>query len=202
MLAATIAAGTVRAPVRIRNLSEVGAMIDGSALPDVGCTLMLNRLELTVAATVIWNHAGRCGLSLKAPITVDAWIAGVRASAASGSLGQLRVDHIQSAIRSGAALPSETRPPTPDLADAEPLEPRIAAELARVKRTLDEISEELTDDIDVLMRHQRAMQNLDVAAAIIQSLAAVVAADDRASAVAAVDMHDLRSRLSGQPTLT
>jgi hypothetical protein len=37
---------------------------------------------------------------------------------------------------------------------------------------------------------------------IVESLAAVMAADDRASAVAAVQMHDLRGRLSGQPTLT
>lgn len=120
----------------------------------------------------------------------------------SASLGQLRVDRIQSAIRSGAALPSATPPPAPDPRDAGPIGPRIAAELARVKRMLDEVSEQLTEDVDVLMRHQRALQNFDIAAMTIEELSQVMAADDPERAIAAVQMHDLRGRLSGQPTLT
>lgn len=201
MLAAAISAGNVSAPVRIRNLSDAGAMVDGPALPEPGSLIELSRLELSIAARVVWNHDGRCGLSLKEPIAVDDWIAGVRTMASSASLGQLRVDQLQSAIRSGAALPVETRAPPPS-SDAEPLEQRIAAELARVKRALDDVSEELTDDVDVLMRHERAMQNLDIAAMIVESLAAVMSAQDRAGAVDAVQMHDLRSRLSGRQTLT
>ena len=201
MLAASIAAGTVSAPVRIRNLSQAGAMIDGPALPVAGSTLTLNRLELSVAATVVWSRDGRCGLSLRAPITVDDWITGVRTVARSGSLGQMRVDQLQSAIRSGLALPSEAPPSPPKPADAEPVERRVAAELVHVKAMLDKVSEELTDDIDVLMRHERAMQNFDIAAQIVAELSQLMAARDRAGAVANVQMHDLRSRLSGQPTL-
>src|SRR5690606_41346514 len=78
---------------------------------EAGSTLTLNRLELSVAATVVWSRDGRCGLSLRAPITVDDWIAGVRTVARSGSLGQMRVDQLQSAIRSGLALPPEAPPP-------------------------------------------------------------------------------------------
>lgn len=202
LLAASISASTVTAPVRIRNLTEAGAMIDGAALPNTGSVLTLDRLEMSVAAVVIWNHGGRCGLELKAPIVVDDWIAGVCKTPGHGSLGQLRVDQIQQAIRSGATLPLETEPPAPPAADADPIEQRIAAELVRVKRMLDEVSEELTDDVDILMRHQRALQNFDIAAMIVESLAAVMAAEDRAGAIAAVQMHDLRGRLSGQPTLT
>ena len=201
MLAATISAGTVSAPVRIRNLSEVGAMIDGPALPATGSRLMLNRMAMSIAATVIWNRGGRCGLSLKGPIVVDDWIAG--AATTQTAAGQFRVDQIQSAVRSGAALPSEVPPPpasgTPDL---PPVERRVADELGRVKRMLDEVSEELTDDVDVLMRHERAMQCFDIAAMIVAELAAVLGADDRERAVGSVQMHDLRSRLSGRLTLT
>lgn len=108
MLAATIAAGPVSAPVRIRNLSEAGAMIDGPALPDAGSTLTLNRLELSVAGTVIWNRGGRCGLRLASTVAVDDWIAGVRSTAHPTSLGQMRIDKIQAAIRGGAVLPEHT----------------------------------------------------------------------------------------------
>ena len=202
MLAASISAGTVSAPVRIRNLSEAGAMIDGPALPSAGSTLMLSRLELSVTATVVWNRDGRCGLSLRAPITVDDWIAGVRTAAANAGLGQLRVDRIQSAIRSGEALPSETCAPAPKPVEADTIAPRIADELARVKRMLDSVGEQLADDVDVLMRHERAMQTFDIAAQIVDELSTVMSADDPVGALAGVQMHELRSRLAGQPTLT
>lgn len=199
MLAASISAGAVQAPVRIRNLSELGAMIDGPALPNPGCTLTLSRMALTIRATVVWSRDGRCGLSLGGAIVVDDWIAG---AASTPTVGQFRVDQIQSAIRSGAALPAETRAPAPAPANTVPVERSVAAELGRVRRMLDAATEELTDDVDVLMRHERVMQNFDIAAQIIEELAVVLAADDREAAVGAVHMHDLRSRLSGRLTLT
>ena len=201
MLAATVSAGAVSVPVRIRTLSQDSAMVDGPTLPDAGMSVTLNRLGLAIGAKVLWSGDGRCGLGLERAIRVDDWIAGVSA-AGSGSLGQARVDQLQAAIRSGAALPAETQAPVPEPAEAEPFERAIAAELARVKRTLDEIGEALTDDVDVLMRHEQALQSLDIATAIVGELARVVAADNREAAVGAVQMHDLRSRLSGRPTLT
>lgn len=202
MLAATISAGAVSAPVRIRNLSELGAMIDGAALPTPGATLTLSRMALSIGAKVVWSRDGRCGLSLGGAIVVDDWIAGANSAPAIGGAGQFRVDQIQSAIRSGSALPTETRAPAPPPASTMPVERSVAAELGRVRRMLDAVTEELSDDVDVLMRHERAMQNFDIAAQIIEELAVVLAADDREAAVGAVHMHDLRSRLSGRLTLT
>ena len=202
MLAATISAGVVSTPVRICNLSEEGATLDGPGLPAVGTGLILRRLNLSTFATVIWNHGGRCGLKLKRSISVGDWETGASATAVNATPGQSRVDQLLSAIRSGTALPVETEAPAPSPADAAQLEQNIAAELARVKRTLDAVSEELADDVDVLMRHQRAMQRFDIAAMVVEELARVMAAEDRGSAVEAVQMHDLRSRLTGRPTLT
>lgn len=203
MLAATIEADTVTAPVRIRNLSEAGAMIDGAALPEIGSRVMLKRLELSIAATVVWNEEGRCGLKLAGTIDVDEWVAGARRPVKHGSLGQLRVDSIQAAIRSGAPLP-EAPPPSPPPAAAipsGPAEPLIAEELAQLKNTLDEIGDALTEDSAILVRHEQTLQKLDIAAAVIESLADVMAAEDRRGAIANIPMHDLRSRLSGSATL-
>jgi hypothetical protein len=202
MLAATISAGSTSAPVRIRNLSELGAMIDGPALPRAGAMLTLNRLALSIGATVIWNRDGRCGLSLGCPIVVDDWIAGATTAPARLGGGQLRVDQLQSAIRSGTAMPAEIHAPAPSEAERQPVERSVAAELGRVKRMLDTVSAELCDDVDVLVRHERAIQTFDIAAMIVEELAAVLAADDREGAVGSVQMHDLRSRLSGRMTLT
>jgi hypothetical protein len=202
MLAASISAGALSVPVRIRNLSEVGAMIDGPALPDSGTTLKLSRLALSIGATVVWSRDGRCGLRLGCPIVVDDWITGASSTPAKAAGAQFRVDQIQSAIRSGAAMPAETRAPVPNSAEIQPVERSVAAELGRVKRMLDAVTEELSDDVDVLMRHERAMQNFDIAAQVIAELAILMAADDREAAVGLVQMHDLRSRLSGRLTLT
>jgi hypothetical protein len=202
MLAATISAGRACAPVRIRNLSEVGAMVDGAALPEAGTSLVLNRLALSVPASVVWSHDGRCGLRLARPIVVDDWIAGAESVAGSLAAGQTRVDQLQSAIRSGVVLPAEMAAPAPDPVTAIPLERRVAAELASLKRILDEVSDELIEEPEILARHERAMQKFDIAAMIIAELSKVLAAGDREAAVSTVEMHDLRSRLSGQQTLT
>jgi hypothetical protein len=202
MLAATITAAEVSAPVRIRNLSEHGAMIDGAALPEPGSTLMLTRLELSVQATAVWVRDSRCGLQLASSIVVDDWIAGVRRTRTTGHLGQLRVDQIQAAVRSGAALPTDAAPPVVPAADAGVIDRRIAEELAALKHALDEVGEALADDVDVLMRHEGTLQKFDIAVQTMQYLADLMAAPDRAKAIADVPMHDLRSRLSGSATLT
>ncbi|HEX9805828.1 MAG TPA: PilZ domain-containing protein [Alteraurantiacibacter sp.] len=201
MLAATIEADTVTAPVKIRNMSESGAMIDGPALPEVGSQVILHRLDLSIAATVVWNEAGRCGLKLAGTVKVDEWITGAKQPEKHSSLGQLRVDKIQSAIRSGSPLPAEPAAPPRPTAVSTPVDGRIARELAEVKLALDAIGDELTDDPDILTRHEKALQKLDIASATIEWLAAVVAADDPEAEIAKISMHDLRSRLSGLATL-
>src|SRR5690606_24840920 len=101
--AGAIEAGEIFAPVRIRNLSEGGAMIEGAALPEIGSTIVLRRLELSIMATVVWRLDHRCGVRLHGRVAVDEWISGVKAPDMRGSLGQLRVDRIQAAVREGAA---------------------------------------------------------------------------------------------------
>jgi hypothetical protein len=103
----------------------------------------------------------------------------VRPARTAPELGQSRVDQLLQAIRSGTALPVEAEAPRPSPVDARQVEQSIAAELARVKRMLDAVSEELTDDVEVLMRHERAMQSFDIAAMIVEELARVMAAHDR-----------------------
>ena len=101
LLTASIEAGALKAPVRIRNLSETGAMIDGAALPDIGTVLTLRRLEV-VRAVVVWSATGRCGIRFDGVAAVEDWVAGVR-QARPAERSQARVDAIQAAVRRGAA---------------------------------------------------------------------------------------------------
>jgi hypothetical protein len=201
MLAATIECGGTRAPVRIRNLSETGAMLDGATLPNPGVALTLTRAEISVGATVIWREGGRCGVHFDlVAATVDEWVTGKRPPAFDGKHGQARVDAIQDAVRTGAALPAETQSASAaGSVGAGELERRIAEEVIHVQRLIDALGEELVEDPVMLQRHSRVLQNLDRASQILEHLGNVLGASDRVDAAQRVAMQDLRERLLRKP---
>lgn len=201
MLAAQIAAGDLCAPVRIRNMSASGAMIDGPALPDPGSRFVLRRLNLQINATAVWTRGGRCGVRLAGQVDIEEWISGVHKPMREASLGQLRVDEIQAAVRSGAMLPAAS-PAAESAAPDVTLLARLGAELAFLQQTLAAAAEQLSDDPHVLTKHGEALQEIDIAAACLAELATVAAAPDPEEAIACIAMHDLRTRMSGVPTLT
>jgi hypothetical protein len=109
LLSAVLRSQGVTAPVRIRNLSEKGAMIDGNALPEPGATVMLERLEVEMRGVIVWRTGGHCGISFDGAISVNEWVNGRRAPATVFGQGQRRVDNIQAAIRSGGHVAEEIR---------------------------------------------------------------------------------------------
>ena len=195
LLSATIEAGALKAPVRIRNLSESGAMIDGAALPEVGTALTLRRLEVEIGAVAVWRASGRCGIRFDGKASVDEWVSGVRRPHGAEERSQARVDEIQAAIRSGGSSPAPENPTSAGPIDAGRLNDRIVEEIAYVRRLLDAVGDELTDDPIILQRHGRALQNFDSACQILGHLGAILGSGDRSAAVDAVVMQELRARL-------
>lgn len=59
-------------PVKLRNLSADGALVEGSDLPVEGAEVVFRRQELSVAARVIWVRSGRAGLSFKVALSPEA----------------------------------------------------------------------------------------------------------------------------------
>lgn len=203
LLGATIEAGSLKAPVRLRNLSTTGAMLEGSTLPDPGVKLVLQRSEIRVGAIVVWHVQGRCGVRFDdATASVDEWVAGVRAPSFKGHQGQARVDAIQSAVRSGGALPAEAPAALVAGLSVAELEARLAEEIVYVRRLLDTLGEEIAEDPIVLQRHMQALQNLDRASQVLEHLGAILSASDRLAAAEAVKMHELRTRLLRKPNFS
>ncbi len=194
-LAAAIEADALKVPVRIRNLSEGGAMLDGSVLPRPGTVLVLRRAEIEVPGRVVWQSAGRCGVAFDhSAVTVDEWISGNRVATFDGYRGQARVDAIQEAVRGGATLPAEPapQPAAPVMAD---LGQRLVEEVFHVRELLDSLGERLVEDPHVIARHLESLQNLDRASQILEHLGSILAAEDPGAAAQAVAMQDLRARL-------
>ncbi|WP_404334426.1 PilZ domain-containing protein [Sphingomonas sp. MMS12-HWE2-04] len=194
LLAASVEAGALRVAVRIRNLSETGAMLDGATLPDPGTTFTLRRADVSMSATVVWIASGRCGVRFNdATISVDEWVTGTLIPSFLGHQGQARVDAIQTAVRSGAALPEAPKQAAPQ--STSELETRITEEIVYVRRLLDELGEGLVEDPHVLQRHMQALQNLDRASQVLDHLGTILTSPDRVAAAEAVAMQDLRERL-------
>ena len=198
LLTATIRSGGVSATVRIRNLSEKGAMVDGHALPEPGASIILQRLEVEMRGVVAWRAEGRCGIQFEGAASVDEWVAGRRAPAAIFGQGQSRVDQIQAAIRGGRDILEDV----PAAGAAEIItdpEARVAEELDHVQRMLDDVAGDLIGDMALLQRHGEALQRFDNACQILNQLSAILKAKDRAAAIAGVNLEALRDRLLRKP---
>ncbi|MBU0555295.1 MAG: PilZ domain-containing protein [Alphaproteobacteria bacterium] len=197
LLSATIEADGISGPVRIRNLSQHGALLEGAALPPVGAGVVLRRLQLEMGATVIWADKSRCGVRFEGSISVSGWREG-NWIAPVGHAGQIRVDGIQSAVRSGEAvptMPAGVAARNTNLSRAE-MDQRIAEELTVLQHLLEDMGTQL---VDVVETNGKAMtlQQFDLAAQTLGHLADVLKADDRRAAIDAIGMERLRLRLMG-----
>jgi hypothetical protein len=198
-LAATIEAGALATAVRIRNLSTTGAMLDGPAFPRIGKTLTLRRSELDIGATVMWHTGSRCGIRFDGYVSVAEWVSGKRSGLTPiGHYEQARVDEAQTAIRAGLPIPPTREAPRSAAPDVG-LDQRLAEEMAYVKRLLETVGDELTDDPILMQRHSRTLQGFDLACQILGHLGAVMTATDRETAVEAITMGDLKARLLRKP---
>ncbi len=93
-LSATLLAAGGTLPVRIRNISPTGALLDGAALPAEGSVIRLRRGSLTVDGEVVWQKDGLCGLRFGAEVVVNDWVRRTEHN------GQARVDEMIALVRS------------------------------------------------------------------------------------------------------
>ena len=205
MLAATLVAGSSVVPVRIRNLSVTGALLEGERLPPQGAAMVLKRGDLEIAAVVAWSGGNKCGVKFDTPTPVADWTGGKpRPLECTGGRDQRRVDAIQAEARGGSPTPASTYRPAADHGEARVgnLDARLADELAYVQRLLESLGDEFIGEPAVVQRHHRALQGLDIASQILAHIASVIVAEDREGAVERIGMQDLRARLKRKPLVS
>lgn len=59
-------------PVKLRNLSSKGALVEGINLPDVDSAVTFRKKELKLAGRVAWVAAGRAGIAFDAMLDPEA----------------------------------------------------------------------------------------------------------------------------------
>jgi hypothetical protein len=68
LLAATLEVAGVAEPVKLRNLSEAGALIEGERLPLEGSTTFFERNDLRIKGRVVWVEGRFAGVAFDSPL--------------------------------------------------------------------------------------------------------------------------------------
>lgn len=144
------------APVKIRNISRDGALVEGLGLPNKGAEVVMARGALESAAIVMWAAGGRAGLSFKSPIEVSAWLP------RSSHEKQQRVDQLIHQI---------SRAPSLSVAPRLTPSQMTAGELLELKAALESLEADLASDPAIVARHLCKLQVLDLAAQAFMRLA-------------------------------
>jgi len=68
LLAASVEVAGAPVPVKLRNLSEMGALIEGDRLPAEGEATWFERNDLRVPSRVVWVHGRYAGVAFSEPL--------------------------------------------------------------------------------------------------------------------------------------
>jgi hypothetical protein len=154
---ATMAAASASGPIKIRNMSLSGALLEGSTLPPIGECLSLRRGELAISGQIVWRQQGKAGLCFDHEVDVTDWLP-------AGSGGQQRVDRTFQEIK---ANPAPAHPPS------APARPSAIgkSDLLRVADALDVLANILAEDVRIVALHASKLQALDAASQMLRRCA-------------------------------
>lgn len=162
-LGAVVRAPGLSLPVKVRNMSASGALVEGTGLPEEGAEVQLLRGSLHLSATVAWSAEGRCGLRFSSLACVRDWLA------PPANPGQQRVDEAVRVLKLGAV-------PMPQRRTSQVVTPngneliQFGDDLRRAMRLVKDLCHELSSDDEVVTRHAEKLQNMDI---VQQTVAAV-----------------------------
>jgi hypothetical protein len=127
-LMAVLRAGTTSCPVRVRNISTHGALLEGNGLPSEKQIVALRRGSLSVSGEIAWMAGRHCGIRFSTPISVAEWVD------RAGPLGQQRIDAAIAKMRtsSSAGFASGYVATKKDPAELEELSSRLLQTCERI----------------------------------------------------------------------
>lgn len=168
-LAAALYCDGTSSPVKIRNISPTGALVEGAAVPSPGSLVQLVRGGLIIHGLIAWVADGRCGLKFSGSVDVRQW------RASPGNAEQHRVDEVVRLVKAGAVpLPIPPLAHQNDLADIKDASAEVSGDLNRVSALLESLGTALSADLDVVARHGPALQSLDIALQMLAAVDAVI----------------------------
>jgi hypothetical protein len=135
-------AGANQYPVRIRNISSRGALIDASKFPERGSRVRLSRGSLAITGNLAWQDEHYGGINFEHEIDVGSW------TQRAGHRGQHRIDVLMGALKRSEPLP-------------EHLEAAMPMSLGQMSAELDEICESLANLPEMSAKFAEELVRLD-----------------------------------------
>ena len=152
--AACVLGGKVH-PVRIRNMSRDGALIEGADLPPERAQFELVRGSLQVRARSMWTFGAQCGATLLEPVDVARWMAKMVPA------HQQQVDSMVHQARLAIAAGKQG---DETVAQAGPNGANVKAAIS----LLEDLETALSEDALVVARHLDRLQSLDAALQLLR----------------------------------
>ena len=162
---ATVSTSSASGPVKVRNLSPSGALIEGGVLPAAKERVRLRRGALTATGQVVWCRSGRAGICFESRVKVEDWL-----PTGANRAAQDRVDELFQDLRAGAAERGLSS--TSEAADPYTIS---GQELMALATAIEALADDLAGDQDVVGRHMSKLQTLDIAAQVLRKLSALSA---------------------------
>ena len=105
LLAAKLLTTTDEQPVKVRNISATGALIEGEKLPSVDTDVIIRRGDFEVFGTVVRCERGQCGIEFDEPLAdEDLWR---QVNAVAARQPETGVQHWRPGLRHGPRLTAE-----------------------------------------------------------------------------------------------
>jgi hypothetical protein len=196
-LAASIEVAGETWKVRLRNISQTGALVEAPAKLRIGTPVVLSRLHVSIPATVVREDKNSAGLSFHEPIasgTVD--LLRIGAGVRKQDLPALAPIPVRAASAAGSRNGKQPLPPTSLRPSRDPLDQWLARELQNAQSLLEQLGEPISNDHVFLRKHGASLQKLDFVAQLLGQLARIVSTQDKECAINQIEIGDLRSRFS------
>lgn len=161
-VAAVLCHGEGSTPVRIRNMSRGGALVECAAPPSVQSAVELFRGRLSARGRIAWQQGDRAGIRFDEDVDVADWLPN-----SSCPEAQTQVDAMVHACRSLAASGLHL-PPSPALAMTNM---EVARQLLGLRDSLNQAAEELAEVAAIAAGHAHALQAIDLTAHRLEKLA-------------------------------
>jgi hypothetical protein len=149
-VAATLYCGGGAAPVRIRNMSPSGVLVEGPALPEPLTPVTLKRGSLKISGEVAWKAGQKAGIAFSTTVDVGAWMS------RQPSSDQARIDAIVSDFKTGSGAHG-----SPHTAEPLPGGNSLETELLALHADLVRLGNSLVNDPDLIADHPE-VQMLDI----------------------------------------
>lgn len=152
---ANLSSAAMTGNVRLRNISDSGALIEADTLPPVGERVKLRKGELSATGTIVRREGKQAGIRFERPLDAIDWLPNKARS-------QLMVDIAFETIKPRF----EGGPPTANAraeASALPSSPATRDELEGIADMLDALADRMSEDPVIIASYLDKLQVLDIA---------------------------------------